>query len=579
MALRRRGEALVSILLGLCSVRYVFSDDPVVVTSSGLISGRRFRISDKDVDAFYGIPYAKPPVGDLRFRKPEPAEPWNGTYKATTKPMACNQLDIRFIKGVTLSYQNASEDCLYLNVWRPSGFCDSIESCEKKLPVVVFIYGGGFQWGDSGLFVYDGANFVALSDVIFVSFNHRLSMMGFLSVGTSDLPGNLGFWDQLLVLKWVQQNIGRFGGNPQEVTLVGHSAGAVSAGLHAVSQLSKGLFHRLIMQSSSPLSLVLGLSYKGAGRFLNIAGKLGCYLPEKDWTTQVPNIIECLRKIDVDMIFKKIAEQDPVNQLFSPVYGDEFIPADPLSLSTWKMVHVKEILMGTTTDEGTLFVDNIKYVAPQLETVLKIDYRLGVVLALSAIFQIPVPAGKTIVREYFGEEGIEHDHVTVIKLFSDIVGDLLMNCATDLFAEVTSAQKIPTHRYVFEHRPSYSLWPKNFGVAHADDLLKLLSSLRYSKEEEGFMKQLIRTWSSFIKTGGCDFALWDTNEMRTADPMALDICCTTRKPLGTDYNCEGIRPITMCFYPRLERSRSFGGEFTLAISRADPRRRRADFLA
>ncbi|CAN8013363.1 unnamed protein product [Ixodes persulcatus] len=199
-------------------------------------------------------------------------------------------------------------------------------------------------------------------------------MMGFLSVGASDLPGDLGFWDQLLSLKWVRRNIGRFRGNPKDVTFAGHSAGAVSAGIHAVSQQSKGLFHRLIMQSSTPLSLVFGLSYKGSGRFLNIAGKLNCYLAEKDWTTEVPNIMECLRQIDADVIFEMIAKQDPVNQFSSPVYGDEFIPADQLSLFTWEKVYVKEILMGTTTDEGTLFVDNFQYGAPQLATVLKIDY-------------------------------------------------------------------------------------------------------------------------------------------------------------------------------------------------------------
>ncbi|CAN7982510.1 unnamed protein product [Ixodes hexagonus] len=233
-----------------------FAPEDLVFPFSQLVENRlHLGERNMDVDAFYGVPYAKPPVGELRFRKPKPAEPWSGTYNATTKPAACSQLDIRFIKDVTLHYQNASEDCLYMNVWRPSGTCRSAESCDGKLPVVIFIYGGGFQWGDSGLFLYDAANFVALSDVVFVSFNHRLGILGFLSVGTSDLPGNLGFWDQLLALKWVQQNIARFGGNPNDVTLAGHSAGAISAGLHAISQQSKGLFHRLIMQSATPLSL------------------------------------------------------------------------------------------------------------------------------------------------------------------------------------------------------------------------------------------------------------------------------------------------------------------------------------
>ncbi|CAN8013699.1 unnamed protein product, partial [Ixodes persulcatus] len=492
-------------------------------TNSGLVAGRQFQISGKHVDAFYGIPYAKPPVGELRFRKPLPPDHWNGTYNATTKPTACKQLDIRFLKDVTLNYSSSTEDCLYLNVWRPSGVCG--DSCEKKLPVVVFIYGGGFQWGDSGLFLYDAANFVALSDVIFVSFNHRLSMLGFLSVGTPELPGNLGFWDQHLALNWVQKNIHRFGGDPNDVTLGGHSAGAISAGLHATSPHSKGLFHRIIMQSGSPLSLILGLTYSGSARFLDIAAKLNCYNPENQWTKEVETIIHCLRNIDAGAIFKTLEKQDQVDQLFSPVFGDEFIPSDPLSESTWKQFHVKEILAGTTTDEGSLFVDNIRYAAPELESVLKLDYRLGATFALSIMFQIPLKQAKAIVIEYFGDEGTEHDHATVIRIFSEAVGNILMNCPTDLFADLSAKQGIPTYRYVFDHRPSYSLWPKWFGPTHSDELLftfgslpfiadtsrhtaplgpsgsKLLSKLKYTEEEDSFMKQIVGIWSSFIKTG------------------------------------------------------------------------------
>ncbi|CAN7939175.1 unnamed protein product, partial [Ixodes hexagonus] len=504
----------------------VLPETPLVLTSTGVVSGQRFEIGGNEVDAFYGIPYAKPPVGELRFQKPQPSEAWNGTYEATTKPTACKQLGLRFLKDVTLDYTNSSEDCLYVNVWKPANICRGGEvTCDKKLPVVVYIYGGGFQWGDSGLLVYDAANFVGLSDIVFVSFNHRLSLLGFLSVGTSDLPGNAGFWDQLLALKWVNKNIKYFGGNPDDVTLGGHSAGAISAGLHAASPHSKGLFHRIIMQSGSPLSLILGLTYKGAGRFLDIAGKIDCYDAEKDWKEEISNIIACMKKIDASELFDKLEQQDPVNQLFSPVFGDDFLPADPLSLSSWKQFHVKEVLTGTTTNEGTLFVDNIRYASPELETILSFDYRLGVVFSLSVLFQIPLKAGHNVVREYFGADEIEHDQPTVYRIFSEIVGDMLINCPVDLFEEITAQQGISTYRYVFDHRPSYSLWPKSFGVAHSDDITftlgslrfiadttrhtaplgpsgsKILSTLKYTRDEESFMKQLVGVWSSFAKSG------------------------------------------------------------------------------
>ncbi|CAN7939176.1 unnamed protein product, partial [Ixodes hexagonus] len=535
-------------------------------TGSGRVSGRRFHISGKEVDAFYGIPYAKPPVGELRFRKPLPPKPWNDVYNATIKPTACKQLDIRFIKNVTLNYTSSSEDCLYLNVWRPSGICPG--TCDKKLPVVVFIYGGGFQWGDSGLFLYDAANFVALADVIFVSFNHRLSVLGFLSVGTPELPGNVGFWDQHLALKWVQENIGHFGGNSKDVTLGGHSAGAISAGLHAVSPHSKGLFHRIIMQSGSPLSLILGLTYKGAGRFLDIAGKLGCYSSDNEWTNEVEAITECLRKVDAPALFRKLGEQAPVDQLFSPVFGDEFIPSNPLSESTWSRFHIREILAGTTSDEGALFVDNARYVAPELETVLEYDYRLGATFALSIMFELPLKYAKALVLQKFGDDHIHHNHSTVISIFSEVVGDLLMNCPTDLFADVTARAGIPTYRYVFDHRPSYSLWPKSFGAAHSDEILftfgslpfiadesrhtaplgpsgsKILSKLKYTKEEEGFMKQLVGIWSSFIKTG--KVRVPSSNEtwprFTTSNPEFINMRPNNFSKMRSRRNCATFKP-------------------------------------
>lgn len=562
---------LLSLVIAPMFFSLVLSEGPVVSTSAGVVSGQRFLISGKEVDAFYGVPYAKPPVGELRFMTPQPAEPWNGTYEATTKPTACKQLDLRFLKGVTLDNSGSTEDCLYLNVWRPANICHSESKCDRKLPVVVFIYGGGFQWGDSGLLVYDAANFVALSDVVFVSFNHRLSLLGFLSVGTPALPGNVGFWDQLLALKWVQKNIANFGGNPNDVTLGGHSAGAISAGLHAVSPFSKGLFHRIIMQSGSPLSLILGLTYKGAGRFLDIAGKLDCYNAENDWTKEVTNIIECMKKLNSSIIFQKLEEQDPVNQLFAPVFGDEFLPVDPLSESAWKQFHVKEILAGTTTNEGTLFVDNIRYAAPQLETILTFDYRLGVAFALSLIFKMPLKAGHTVVREYFGADEIEHDHPSIVRIFSEIVGDVLINCPVDLFEEVTTRQGIPTYRYVFDHRPSYSLWPESFGVTHSDEITfalgslpfiadptrhtaplgpsgsKIFSALKYTKDEKTFMEQIVGVWSSFIKTGKMKVPLSDDPwpKYTSKNPEFINMQPGNFTKGRTQRRCELFRPFLL----------------------------------
>lgn len=528
MSPRASWAELLPLLLisAYCCLSVVFGEEePIVTTSSGPVAGKVVTAGAKEVDAFYGIPYAKPPLGDLRFRKPLPAERWNKTYNAKVKTPACPQTDIRFLKNVTLDYASASEDCLYLNVWRPSGMCRGASPCKKNLPVLVFIYGGAFQWGDSGIFLYDAANFVALSEVIVVSFNHRLSLLGFITTGTSELPGNLGFWDQLLALKWVQKNIGSFGGNPGDVTIGGHSAGAISAGLHSISPLSKGLFRRIIMQSASPLTLIFGLSQKGSGRFLETAGKLGCYDASRDWKKEVLAIISCLRKMDVSTMFKKLKEQSFDKQMFNPSIGDEFISSDPLSAAAWENFHIKEILTGTTTNEGTLFVDNLKFISPQLEKLILQDYRFAGTIILNVLFQIPISAGKTIVQEYLGDYDVEHDEETATQLISEMVGDGIVNCPVQLFAELASSKGITTYRYKFDHRPSFSLWPKWFGVTHSDELpftlgslaffgdesryttpfnslaRRQLSDVKYTTEEEQFMKEIVGIWTAFVRNG------------------------------------------------------------------------------
>ncbi|CAN7980060.1 unnamed protein product [Ixodes pacificus] len=518
----RATTAVVTVCV-LCLVRPAISDAPVVATDSGLVSGVRVTVGDKQVEAFLGIPYAEAPVGDLRFRKPVPIAPWKGTYNASSKPKPCWQLKLRFVENQTIDYSSASEDCLYLNVWRPS--CASTNSCEKKKSVIVFIHGGAFQWGDSSLFVYDAANFVALSDVVYVTFNYRVSILGFLSSDSPELPGNMGLWDQNLVLRWVKRNIGNFGGDANDITIDGQSAGGISAGLHAISPHSQNLFKRVIMSSGTPLSMILGISYSGLGKFTGIVGTLGCYDSEKNIKDQLPSVMDCLRKQDAAQIFNTLESVDPVQQIFSPVQGDEFIPRSILSENTYKKLPFKEILLGTNLNEGTLFFDNLRYTFPALSNLLSGDYRFAVTVSLGPVFDISLSQARRIVDFYYGDYDVHHDVRTVEDIFSQIFGDAIFNCPTQLFADTTSKQGISTYRYVFAHRPSYSFWPGWMGVTHGDEIMSTVGSLpfildksryteqlsessrnylrrlSYTEDEEHFMKELVSAWTAFAKTG------------------------------------------------------------------------------
>ena len=252
---RRRGlrAAALGLLLALPGaafgqvVQTPVPGDPVAI-DSGAVAGK---VLDSGVKAWLGIPFAAPPVGDLRWRPPQPVAAWQGVYHADRLAPECIQVLRRHDLNHYFGEEATSEDCLYLNVWaapqaRPGG----------GLPVVVWIYGGGFTLGSSGMAMYSGEN-VAAHGVIFVSFNYRVGVLGNMAHPglTAESPhhasGNYGFLDQVAALQWVRRNIDKFGGDPARVTVVGQSAGAMSVSALEASPLAKGLFQRGFAMSLS----------------------------------------------------------------------------------------------------------------------------------------------------------------------------------------------------------------------------------------------------------------------------------------------------------------------------------------
>ncbi|XP_036675082.3 esterase B1 [Drosophila suzukii] len=214
----------------------------VVCTRDGQVRGlRRRTLYDEELYfAFEGIPFAQPPVGELRFRAPQPPRPWTGVRDCTyprAKPMQ---------KHFVLSIIEGSEDCLYLNV-----YSKRLKS-DKPLPVIVWIYGGGFTIGEASRDFYSPDYFMQ-QDVVVVTFNYRVGALGFLSLSDRDLdvPGNAGLKDQVMALRWISQNIAQFNGDPQNITLMGESAGAASVHMMMTTEQTRGLFHKAIMQSGS----------------------------------------------------------------------------------------------------------------------------------------------------------------------------------------------------------------------------------------------------------------------------------------------------------------------------------------
>ncbi|NXY72696.1 SASB hydrolase, partial [Glareola pratincola] len=223
--------------------------DPEVTIALGRLKGRQTNVKETDrlVNVFLGIPFAKAPLGSLRFSPPEPPEPWNDLRDATSYPPLCPQ-DLSMLKIAEKNFKEkhlqfqTSEDCLYLNVYSPAG-----SKKKDKLPVMVWIHGGNFIFG--GASRYDGSALSAYENVVVVIIQYRLGLLGFFNTGDEHARGNWAFLDQVAALRWIQENIEHFGGDPGSVTLFGVSAGSCSVFAHVLSPLSKGLFHKAISES------------------------------------------------------------------------------------------------------------------------------------------------------------------------------------------------------------------------------------------------------------------------------------------------------------------------------------------
>jgi para-nitrobenzyl esterase len=241
------GTLAICLLSGACSAAATRIAAPqVVVLPQGRLAGL---LLPSGVQAWLGIPYAAPPVRERRWQPPQPHDPWPGTWHADRKGPECIQVLRAHNINHYFGEEPTGEDCLYLNVWAPPG-----TRTGSRLPVIVFIHGGGFTIGSSGMALYDGEQ-VARDGAVFVNFNYRLGALGFMAhpelsaESAHHASGNYGFLDQIAALTWIHDNIARFGGDPAHVIISGQSAGAGSASLLQLSPLAKGLFRGVVAMS------------------------------------------------------------------------------------------------------------------------------------------------------------------------------------------------------------------------------------------------------------------------------------------------------------------------------------------
>ena len=305
----------------------------LVKTATGELQG----VSENHVRIFKGIPYAKAPLGDLRWKEPQPLLPWKGIRKADQFGARAMQ---RFIyKDMMFRSAGVSEDCLYLNVWTPAN------STNQHLPVLVYFHGGGLSAGDGSEWRYDGSA-MSRRGVIMVTVNYRLGIFGFLSHPelTKESPhrqsGNYGFLDQRAALLWVKTNISAFGGDPDKVTIAGQSAGSISVSAHMASPLSKGLFRAAIGESGSILAALPAIPLVQAEQ----NGMKFC---------QFNNLtsLKDLRQLSADQLLEITARDGSPG--FSPTIDGYFLPASPMDIFATGLQTDIPLLAGWTSAEVT----------------------------------------------------------------------------------------------------------------------------------------------------------------------------------------------------------------------------------
>ncbi|KAK8788786.1 hypothetical protein V5799_021438 [Amblyomma americanum] len=287
-------------------------------------------VMGRPIDTFFGIPFAQPPVGELRFKKPVPVKPWSGVRNATELPPPCLQTELPFPVSWAESKRPASEDCLYVNVWTPP--C-SQEDCNCSLKnIMVNIYGGGYSVGSSDWDIYDGAVLASRGDLVYASMNYRIGAFGFFNGKVPDAPGNQGLHDTLLAVKWIKENAMAFGGDPDKITLFGESAGAVSVGYFLVSPLARGIASRVIMQSGSPYWRIGDNTDSGPQKIVDIAKQVGCTKPTWNFQQDYKVIMQCLRNnVSGEAILEAVQQLygKKHTTTFFPSYGDDFSAPGP----------------------------------------------------------------------------------------------------------------------------------------------------------------------------------------------------------------------------------------------------------
>ncbi|XP_002741758.1 cholinesterase-like [Saccoglossus kowalevskii] len=499
---------------------------PIIRINHGQLEGKRTEILGKMVDHFLGIPFAEPPVGDMRFRPPTPlVSGWDSTRDATKFGEGCWQMDdLMFgdeFRGSNMWNANVpvSEDCLFLNVWTPY-------PRPLRTAVMVWIYGGAFVSGTASLDVYNGQALAAMENVVVVSMNYRVGALGFLSLMDPEIPGNMGFMDQALSLQWVRDNIEAFGGDPYQVTIFGESAGGVSVGMHLMSPMSQHLFQRAILQSGTPLSPWATLTeIEAIDRAKEFANNLGCQYDEDQFSAS--ELTACFLQKDAEEIYNaQWVGNSLIGMPFMTVVDGVFLTQTPQNLMKDGLFKNVPILLGSNKDEGTWFLPYHFYDLFSLDDPAPLDKTTFQRIIKELYISAKALTRKSIAFEYtdwYDPDNADH----VLKNIANMLGDSEITCPTVEFAKLYAGNDIPVFLYHFTHRSTNNPWPEWYGCLHGDEIAYVFGLPRttedeYHWKEEVLSRRIMKHWTNFAKTGDPNKEMVDDEVATIWPPYTLE---------------------------------------------------------
>ncbi|XP_018559416.1 neuroligin-2a isoform X2 [Lates calcarifer] len=531
------------------------SKHPIVTTNYGKLRGIKKDLNNEilgPVEQYLGVPYATAPIGDRRFQPPEAPGSWQEIRNATQFAPVCPQnvhgvlpeimLPVWFTDNLDVAagyIQNQSEDCLYLNVYVPTE--DDIRDRRKK-PVMLFIHGGSYMEGTGNMF--DASVLAAYGNVIVVTMNYRLGVLGFLSTGDQSAKGNYGLLDQIQALRWLNENIGHFGGDPERITIFGSGAGASCVNLLILSHHSEGLFHRAIAQSGTAISS-WSVNYQPLKYTKILARKVGCTY------TETADLVDCLRRKN----FRELVDQDiqPARYhiAFGPVVDGDVVPDDPEILMQQGEFLNYDILIGVNQGEGLKFVDD----SEDNDGISAAAFDYTISNFVDNLYGYP--EGKDILREtikFMYTDWADRDNgdmrrKTLLALFTDHQWVAPAVATAKLHAEFQS----PVYFYTFYHHCQTETRPEWADAAHGDEIPYVfgvpmigatdLFPCNFSKNDVMLSAVVMTYWTNFAKTGDPNLPVpQDTKFIHTKPNRFEEVIWTKFNSKDKQYLHIGLKP-------------------------------------